>query len=569
MEVLSTEVFTTVLALVGIVIMIAALFSGLIERSNLPQVAIFLGLGAVLGPAGLGMINIGLDSPALRIVATLSLALVLFTDALTLDINEVRKHAPLAVRVLGPGTILSAVLIALAGWALLGLHPAAAAILGAALASTDPVLLRGLLRYRGIPAGARQALRLESGLNDVVLLPIVLVAMVFLSPATAEHGPDWARMGLDLFLLGPGAGIAVGLLGVATLDLVRRRIGIRRDYESLYSLGVAFAAFAAAEAVHGSGFLAVFAAGLTISALDVELCDCFLEYGETTAELALLFTFVLLGSSLIWSGFGVATVVAIIFAVLVLLLRPVVYALSLFRSQLQRKGRIIVAWFGPRGLSSLLLVLLPVFDGIPGSDYLFAVCCLVVLLSVTVHGGSLVWLGRLIARKEHAAEAAGPAPGLAPAVEPPLLVGAAAGADRPASAAVEDQDREGPNGPPAPPGEHRNGREGQRDAAPRPAAEPVALLPARPPRPPVPRDNGAAEQEDEDSPDRERISIAELRQLWKAGKRVVVLDVRTQRTFDSTDYVAEGAVRLSPENAVHDARALGLPRDAWLVAFCA
>src|SRR4029079_806165 len=126
-------------------------------------------------------------------------------------------------------------------------------------------------------------------------LPIVLVAMAFLGEGSLATSADWARMGLQLFLLGPGAGVAVGLLGVATLDLVRRRLGIRRDYESLYSLGLAFAAFAAAESLHGSGFLAAFAAGITISLVDVELCDCFQEYGETTAEMALLFTFVLLG----------------------------------------------------------------------------------------------------------------------------------------------------------------------------------------------------------------------------------------------------------------------------------
>ena len=110
-------------------------------------------------------------------------------------------------------------------------------------------------------------------------------------------------MGFGLFILGPGAGVAIGLLGVAALDLIRKRIGVRRDYESLYSLGVAFTAFAAAEAVHGSGFLAAFAAGLTIAALDVELCDCFIEYGGVTAEMLLLFTFVIFGTSLIWTGF--------------------------------------------------------------------------------------------------------------------------------------------------------------------------------------------------------------------------------------------------------------------------
>ena len=153
MDTLSTETFTITLAIIGVVIMISALLSGLIERSGLPQVAVFLALGAALGPFGLRLLNISLDSAALRVVATLSLALVLFTDAVSLNIAEVRRRATLALRVLGPGTLLSAALIALAGWWLLDLPLAGAAILGAALASTDPVLLRGLLRRRDIPVG--------------------------------------------------------------------------------------------------------------------------------------------------------------------------------------------------------------------------------------------------------------------------------------------------------------------------------------------------------------------------------------------------------------------------------
>jgi NhaP-type Na+/H+ or K+/H+ antiporter len=200
-----------------------------------------------------------------------------------------------------------------------------------------------------------------------------------------------ARLGLELFLLGPGAGVAVGLLGLGALELVRRRIGVRRDYESLYSLGIAFAAYAAAEAVHGSGFLAAFAAGLTITAFDAELCECFREYGETTAELALLLTFVLLGSSLIWTGVAEASLASLLFAVLVLAGRPLVYRLALAGSGVDARSRTLVSWFGPRGLSSLLLVLLPVFAGTPGSEPLFRVTCLVVLLSVLLHGGALAW----------------------------------------------------------------------------------------------------------------------------------------------------------------------------------
>jgi len=388
---METDPLVLGLALIGIVIVVSALLSGLIDKTGLPHVAVFICIGAALGPAGLGVFNMTLDSPVLRVVATLSLTLVLFTDAVTLTISEVRRHAGLAFRMLGPGTILCAALTALAAWWLLQIPPASAAILGAALASTDPVLLRGLLRNQNISSEARQALRLESGLNDAVLLPIVVVAIAL----TGHHDQGFTKLGFGLFILGPGAGIAIGLIGVAALDLIRKRIGVRRDYESLYSLGVAFSAFAAAEAVHGSGFLAAFAAGLTIAALDVELCDCFIEYGGVTAEMLLLFTFVIFGSSLIWTGLYELNWPTVLFALFAILIRVPVYLVSLLGSKVDRQGCLIIAWFGPSGLSSLLLILLAVFAGMPGADRLFAICSLIVLISIVLHGASPMLLARL------------------------------------------------------------------------------------------------------------------------------------------------------------------------------
>ena len=531
MESFSAETFAATLALVGMVIVVAALLSGWIERSGLPQVAVFLALGASLGPSGLGLLDVTLDSPILRIVATLSLALVLFTDAVTLNIAEVRRHRNLALRVLGPGTLSSAALIAAAGWWLLGLSPPAAAILGAALASTDPVLLRAIVRRRDLSSTARQALRLESGLNDVALLPVVLVAMGFLQPRGEDNG--WGQLAIQLFILGPAAGVAVGLLGVATLDMVRRRVGVRRDYESLYSLGIALTAFAAAESVHSSGFLAAFAAGLTITALDVELCDCFLEYGEATAEMALLFTFVLFGSSLIWSGFTVLSGATLLFAAAVLAARPLAFFPALAGTRLDRRGRVLIAWFGTRGLSSLLLVLLPIFGGVPGSRELFAICCLVVLVSVVLHGGSSMLLGRGSADETQTLPESDTAPRFAPAatIAPPELGGDGQAAQAP-----------------------RPGRDGR--------ARPVVILP----RPDAEGGDGAAEDEPRADPD--RISLEEVRQLVDSGEQVVILDVRTDRTYDGSPSRAAGAARLPPDHVVERATELGLPRDAWVVGYC-
>jgi NhaP-type Na+/H+ or K+/H+ antiporter len=539
MDTLSAESFVAALAIIGVVIIVSALLSGLIERSGLPQVAVFLALGAALGPAGLGVLNIALDSSALRVVATLSLALVLFTDAVSLNTAEVKRRSTLALRLLGPGTLLNAAFMAFAAWWLLGLSVAAAAILGAALASTDPVLLRGLLRRRDIPADARHALQLESGLNDVVLLPVVLVAMVFLSPGAAHGGAGFAKLGLNLFILGPGAGILIGLLGVAALDLIRKRLGVRRDYESLYSLGVAFTAFAAAEAVHGSGFLAAFAAGMTIAALDVELCDCFVEYGGVTAEMLLLFTFVLLGGSLIWSGLTVINGPTLLFTALAVLIRTPIYLLSLLGSGVDTRGRLLIAWFGPRGLSSLLLVLLPVFAGLPGSQQLFAVCSLVVLVSVVLHGGSPLLLARAARRRAARAsdEASGPdvarefGPG--PAVPEAEDVQPSVPVSTGAAAASPD---------------------GARGVACAIGSAGVCEL-------------GSESAGVEVGP--QRISLDELRRLWQAQASVTLLDVRTERSLEGSDTQASGAVRLPPDHVAERARELGLKQEAWLIAYCA
>ncbi|HEX9446009.1 MAG TPA: cation:proton antiporter [Candidatus Binatia bacterium] len=497
--VFTPQFFVLTLGLVGAVIIIAALLSGFIDRSDLPQVAVFLALGAALGPAGLGLLDVGLDSPILRVVATLSLTLVLFTDAVSISIAEVRRHARLAFLVVGPGTLLTAALVAFAGWFLLDLHPADAAILGAALASTDPVMLRGLIRRPALPDSVRLALRLESGLNDVVLLPIILMAMPFLGGGRSLDALAWARFGMDFFLLGPGAGIAVGLLALAALDMIRRKVGVRRDYESLYSLGVAFAAYAAAESVHGSGFLAAFAAGLTIAALDVELCDCFVEYGETTAEMALLFAFVLFGSSLIWRGFTVLDLYTFFFAISVVLIRVVAFFVALAGTALDWKSRVLIAWFGPRGLSSLLLVLVPVFAGLAGSERMFFIACFVVLFSVALHGGTLMFLkrdGRRTLRADELVEKARPV--LSHDIAPPAPVQAA--------------------------------NRGEDDL---------------------------------------HISIDEMRRLGESGAPMLLLDVRSERSMDGDNGRAPGALRIPPERPAQRLAELDVPKNTWLILFCA
>ena len=499
------EGFFSLIALIGIVIVVSSLLSGAVERSGIPQVAVFLALGAAIGPLGLGLVDIRLDSPALRVIATLALVLVLFSDAISVDTSALRQQRTLALLLLGPGTLIVAAVIAVAGHLLLGIQATHAAILGAALASTDPVLLRTILRHRRLPDITRIALRVESGMNDVVLLPIVVIAMLLAGTAAAEP-TSVSRALVGLFLVGPILGGLVGWIGIITLVRVRDSIGVRRDYESLYALGIAFTAFAVAEAAGGSGFLAAFTAGLVIVAQDLELCDCFLEYGEATAEMFLLLAFVAFGVSIVWSGLRVADRPTLAFAAIALLARSALLLPVLSRAGLDRRSRQLLAWLGPRGLSSLLLALLPVFAGMPGAESLFVITCLVVLLSVLFHGtGIAVWL-RIDARREERVAGTTPIPPAEVVAKPP------------------------------------------REATSRPS-----------------RSSGSGRSASPGSP----ITIDEVRSRVARGEKLQLIDARSERTWNQDGLKARGAIRLLPDDPVRGAKELGLERHGTLVVYCA
>ena len=460
------DIFVLGVALAASVLIASALVSGLVDRTGFPPAILFLVIGLAIGPFGAAWLDVGADSMLLRIVGTLSLVFVLFTDAVSISPAKVRAHGLTTFLVLVPGTLGTAAAVAGLAWWLLGFDPLSAIAMGAAIASLDPVLLRGFLRRPALSAPVRETLRLESGMNDAVLLPVILVCTFLLVPRGAD-GPGIGGLLFGMLVASPLAGAAVGGAGVGVLHLVRRRFGVRRDYESLYSLGLALGAYAAGEALHGSGFLAAFTAGLTVAAIDVDLCECFLEYGETTAEMALLFTFVLFGVSLIWSGLTLPAA-AWLFAAAVIAARVLIYLVALLPAGLRFRQRLLIAWFGPRGLNTLLLVMIPVAAGVEAGPRMLAVCCLVVLVSVVAHGFS-----------------------------PLLLRGGARPAD------------------------------------------------ARDPR--------------------EFISVEETRQLVELG-RAIVVDARAERNYEGPE---PGMVRVRPDHAVHDARALDLPRDAVLAVLCA
>ena len=396
------------MGIIAIVLTVAALVSGLVDRAAISFPMIFLGLGFVLGPLGLGWVDVGLHSPLLEVVAVISLALVLFMDAVNVDIDELKADWFVPLLTLGPGTLLTIGGVAAAGYWLLGTAPLVAVLLGAILASTDPVVLRDVVRDPRIPRSVRRALSVEAGMNDLIVLPIVLILIAVLT-RPAGSALDWAIYLGRILVLSPLLGLLVGAVGGWLMGKADARFGIRTEYQALYGIGLVLAAFATGQTFGGDGFLAAFFAGLAITLFNMSLCDCFIEYGEVSAEMLMFLAFILFGAvlSTLFRAFfgGGALLPALAVAVVaIFVVRPLSMGLVLLRARMSNTARLFIGWFGPRGLNSLLLALLAVQAHVAGSEWLMAVTGVVVVFSVIVHGATATplagWYGRRVARAQ-------------------------------------------------------------------------------------------------------------------------------------------------------------------------
>lgn len=389
--------------LIAVILTVTALTSGLVERSPLSFPLMFLGFGFVLGQGALSVIIMDPHNPILEIVANITLSLVLFLDATKLQLEELGRRWLIPALLLGPGTGMIIVLSATPISFLLGFSWLTAFAGGAMLASTDPVVLREIIRDKRIPRSVRQVLRIEAGMNDLVVLPVILI-LIAISLGNVGSSTEWASSLGRLLILGPSVGVVVGGIGAWLLAKADAHTSIRSEYQALYGIGLVLASYASGTALGGDGFLASFAAGIAVVLLNQKLCDSFLAYGETSAEMAMLLAFVLFGAVLSGIIKTVSLVPALSLAAMVIfVIRPTVIGLVLARVKMSWEAHAFVSWFGPRGLNSLLLALLVVKAGLPESELLLALVGVVVFASVTIHGATAtpisIWYGRRAAKE--------------------------------------------------------------------------------------------------------------------------------------------------------------------------
>lgn len=380
----------------ALVLLAAILISGFAHRTVLSTTVLFLVAGFLLGSGMLDVIVLGATDPVVTTISSLALFVVLFTDGQEVGLRELRAawHLPGRALLLGM-PITFAITTVLAVW-LLGLTWAEAALIAAVLAPTDPVFASAIVGRGEIPYRVRHLLGVESGLNDGLALPVVLILI-----ATAG-GPDIEPLVLaEELALGIAVGIAVPLV---VAWLVRRRLFSRTPlYASLTPIAVALIVLGVCTVTHANLYLAAYAAGITIATATPEMRDAFKEFGTQFSELIKLLAILLFGALISpalladvpWAGY--------LFGLLLLFFaRPAAVELALIGSRLPWEERATAAWFGPKGFASVLYGILVLQSGAPQSEYIFHIVVVAIVLSIVAHSSTDVPIAAWFARRHEA-----------------------------------------------------------------------------------------------------------------------------------------------------------------------
>ncbi len=377
-------------AAVALAVAAFGLVSGRAERSFVTAPMVFTGVGLGLGAAE--VLDMDLGSSVIHGLAELTLILVLFTDASRIDLSCLRRERAIPMRLLGLGMPLTIGLGALVGKLLFpSLTLTEAALLAAILAPTDAALGQAVVSNPAVPVRIRQSLNVESGLNDGIAVPVVLL-LGSMAGAVEQMGDATYWVGLVFLAItfGPLAGWLVGWAGGRLLTEAMTLGWVSPAFQRIAALAFALLAFAGAELVGGNGFIAAFVAGLTIGNTARGVCDCLYEFGEAEGQLFGLLVFLVFGATLVPEAMAHVSLAVVGYAVLSLtVVRMVPVALALVGLGLKPPTLGFLGWFGPRGLASILFVLLIVESGrLEQGALIEAVVVLTVLGSILLHGAS-------------------------------------------------------------------------------------------------------------------------------------------------------------------------------------
>jgi NhaP-type Na+/H+ or K+/H+ antiporter len=380
------------LVAVALCVLVAAGISRRIQGTILTLPMVYVGLGLLLSGRMLGVIELGLESEIVRIIAELTLVLVLASDASRIELRRLVRDHSLPSRMLGIGLPLSMLLGTLVAAVMFGDMPFwEAAILAVILAPTDASLGQPVVSNPKVPVRIRQTLNIESGLNDGIALPFLLLAvsMAEATEVTQIGTGYWLGLAASQVLFGILAGVIVGFFGIKFIELGNRRRWMTRTFEKISAVALALLAYGLAELVGGNGFIAAFSMGIALGNTSrSQMSEELHEHIEVEVALLMLLTFLLFGSVLLPEALDHVDGMVVLYAIFSLtLIRMVPVAISLIGSRIRPGTVLFLGWFGPRGVASILYVFIMLdAEGLAASKTIFTVVMVTVLLSIFAHG---------------------------------------------------------------------------------------------------------------------------------------------------------------------------------------
>ncbi|WP_421359163.1 potassium/proton antiporter [Agrobacterium rosae] len=378
-----------ILLLVATVLVLVAAFSSLIAyRFGAPLLLLFLVIGLAAGTDGLG-IHFS-NNPLAYMLGSLVLAVILFDSGFGTSIQSFRLSAGPSISLATVGVVLTSVFFAGAASLLLGFSWLQGLLLGSIVASTDAAAVFFLLRIGGIHIRdqVRSTLEVESGTNDpmAIFLTIALVEVVAKGQGFAGFDSSFILLFVQEMVLG----VIFGVLGGLMIVNVVNRFQVDRGLVPILVLALALLVFSFTGALHGSGFLAVYVAGIVAGNRKIFAKGAIRRFHEGMTWLAQIIMFLMLGLLATPSQFPAILIPAVVLALfLIFIARPLAVWLSLMPFNYTQQETTFVAWVGLRGAVSILLAILPALGGLEGAETYFNAAFIIVLVSLLLQGWTI------------------------------------------------------------------------------------------------------------------------------------------------------------------------------------
>lgn len=367
-----------------------SLIASRLEKTPINGALVYVLAGMLIGPDLLDLIDLSIEGETVSRLAEIALAICLFTDSSNANLTVLRRVEAIPVRLLLLGLPLTIALGMGIAWLIFGdLGFFEVALIATMLAPTDAALGKAVVTNPAVPEKVRESLNVESGLNDGICVPVILffIALAAGSVEASESASLVFQLPLKVIGIGLVAGLVLAVLGGFALRTSAERGWVAGTWLQLPIIALAVLCFALAQWLGGSGFIASFVGGLTFGALTKQHKEKFLTAAEGTADAVAMVTWFAFGTmalGILLSGFSWRILVYALLSLTVVRMLPVF--LCLIGKGLKQDTLLFMGWFGPRGLASIVFVVMVIAEKLPGNDTIVAVVVWTIILSVLLHG---------------------------------------------------------------------------------------------------------------------------------------------------------------------------------------